>query len=229
MIYYISIITLKYSFESGAKMHGCLSHEFEKAMQQCWTRRRVKRVLVCRTTHHERSGCILVQMLSFPSPCIYATRDETWHIRTWTLHHRGKYSRLKKPGERDKNVGQTKAYMGAFLGISTFYMKSRRGPCPHLPPSMWTHTDLFMDLMIFKLLGLPAQVGDVATFLFHANHWNCSRYWPRIFWMALTLIAKPVLPVLQLLAVLLQRPDCKAKLHFLSFHLKFYGFLLGCH
>ena len=23
--------------------------------------------------------------------------------------------------------------------------------------------------------------------------------------------------------------DCKAKLHFLSFHLKFYGFLLGCH
>ena len=182
------------------------SHEFEKAMQQCWTRRRVKRVLVCRTTHHERSGCILVQMLSFPSPCIYAMRDETWHIRTWTLHHRGKYSLLKKPGERDKNVGQTKAYMGAFLGISTFYMKSRRGPCPHLPPSMWTHTDLFMDLMIFKLLGLPAQVGDVATFLFHANHWNCSRYWPRIFWMALTLIAKPVLPVLQLLAVLLQRP-----------------------
>ena len=84
MIYYVSIITLKYSFESGVKMHGCLSHEFAKAMQQCWTRRRVKRVLVCRTTHHERSGCILVQMLSFPSPSIYATWDEPWHIR---MHH----------------------------------------------------------------------------------------------------------------------------------------------
>ena len=84
MIYYISIITLKYSFESGVKTHGCLSHEFAKTMQQCWTCRRFKRVLVCRTTHHERSGCIIVQMLSFPSPSIYTTWDEPWHIR---MHH----------------------------------------------------------------------------------------------------------------------------------------------
>ena len=44
----------------------------------------IKRLLVCSTTHHERSGCILVQMLSFPSPSIYTTWDEPWHIR---MHH----------------------------------------------------------------------------------------------------------------------------------------------
>ena len=41
-IYYISIITLKCIFDSAVRMHGCLSHDFAKAMQERRTRKTVR-------------------------------------------------------------------------------------------------------------------------------------------------------------------------------------------
>ena len=126
------------------------------------------------------------------------------YIYTSTLRCRGNSRCLKKLGHIDQEMVQIRANIVCFLKISEVYFSPRPwlpikarthtlsspGPAQRPQPRLGSQFDTWLDCGLVKEVKLP-----------YSSRANWRRYCPRIFWIALMLMDRPVLPVLQLLAV----------------------------